>query len=365
MEPLQLSKGNTKHIGRTVYADGVLYPVQSGSGCAFRFTGRRLDITIGCGRDEEKSMPFCNKPRFGVLVDGRFSVKKVAEYAEETYTVVDSPVPVTADISIIKLSEAAFSVGTVTASADGDAVISPAEERPFRIEFIGDSITCAYGVDDSNTQSAFATEAENAMKSYGYLTAQMLGAEYSLFAYSGHGIISGWTETGQRNTREIIVPYYGSAGFSYAPAGEQKPQDIPWDFSSLPADIVVVNLGTNDFSYCSANAKSGAVEEFAREYLRFLRTVREKNPEAEIIAALGIMNSDLYTQVEQAAETLRGEGDSRVHAFRFTMQDGRLGFGSNWHPSAETHLRAAEEITAFIRAELPEICGRRNERGQI
>ena len=358
MQSLQLDSISTKHIGRTVYQDGVLYPVQSGSGCEFRFTGKRLDITVGCGRDIEKSAPFCNKPRFAVLVNGRFSVKKVAEWAEETYTAVESPVPVTADIRIIKLSEAAFSVGTVRAAADDDAVISPAAEKPFRMEFIGDSITCAYGVDDSNTQSAFATEAENAMKSYGYLAAEMLGAEYSLFAYSGHGIISGWTETGERNTREILVPYYGSAGFSYALAGGSSPQDIPWDFGRLPADIVVVNLGTNDYSYCSANAGSGAVEEFGREYLRFLRTVREKNPGAEIIAALGIMNSDLYTQVGLAAETMRTEGDSHVRSFRFTPQDGRLGYGSNWHPSAETHLRAAEEITAFIRAELPEICGR-------
>ncbi|MBO4878341.1 MAG: GDSL family lipase [Ruminococcus sp.] len=359
MKPLQLSTGNTKHIGRTVYRDGVLYPVQSGSGCEFRFTGRRLDITIGCGKDIVKSAPFCNKPRFAVLVNGRFSVKKVAELAEESYTVIESDTPVTADIRIIKLSEAAFSVGEVTAATDDDAVIVPAEVKPFRIEFIGDSITCAYGVDDSNTQSEFATEAENAMKSYGYLAAEMLGAEYSLFSYSGHGIISGWTETGERNTREIIVPYYGSAGFSYALAGDTAPQDIPWDNSALPADIVVVNLGTNDFSYCSANANKGAVGEFAREYLRFLRTVREKNPAAEIIAALGIMNADLYSQVEQAAQALRAEGDSRVRSFRFTMQDGRLGYGSNWHPSAETHLRAAEEIAAFIRAELPEICGRR------
>ena len=358
MQSLELSSSNTKHIGRTVYTGGVLYPVQSGSGCEFRFTGRRLDVTIGCGRDIVKSAPFCNKPRFAVLADGRFSVKKVAEWPEETYTVIDSPVPVTADIRIIKLSEAAFSVGTVTASADDDAVIAPTAEKPFRIEFIGDSITCAYGVDDSNTQSAFATEAENAMKSYGYLAAEMLGAECSLFAYSGHGIISGWTETGERNTREILVPYYGSAGFSYALAGDRSPQEIPWDFGRLPADIVVVNLGTNDYSYCSANAGSGAVEEFGREYLRFLRTVREKNPGAEIIATLGIMNTDLYSQVELAAEAMRAEGDSRVRSFRFTMQDGRLGYGSNWHPSAETHLRAAEEITAFIRSELPEICGR-------
>lgn len=356
MKPLLLNRDNTKLIGRTLFSDGVLYPVQSGSGCEFRFTGRRLDVTVGCGRDIEKSAPFCNKPRFAVLVDGRFSVKKVAEWSEEKYTVIDSPVPVTADIRIIKLSEAAFSVGTVSALADDDAVIAPAEEKPFRIEFIGDSITCAYGVDDSNTQSAFATEAENAMKSYGYRTAELLGAEYSLFAYSGYGIISGWTENGERNSHEIIVPYYGSTGFSYALAGGQRPQDIPWDFASLPADIVVVNLGTNDFSYC--NFHNEGMAEFAREYLGFLRTVRRMNPEAEIIAALGIMNSDLYSQVEAAAETMRAEGDARVRALRLSPQDGRLGYGSNWHPSAETHLRAAEETAAFIRAELPEICSR-------
>ncbi len=338
---------NILQVGRTITDGDTLFPVQSGSGCRFMFSGRRLCIVIGCGKDIENSAPFCNKPRFAVTVNGVFIVKKVAETAEEEYTIIDSDTPVDAEVCIIKLSEAAFSVGTVRILADTDAVIRPAQKLPYRIEFIGDSITCAYGVDDSNTQSEFATEAENAMKSYACKAAGLLGAEYSLFSYSGHGIISGWTDTGERNTREIIVPYYRTAGFSYAAAAGRRTEDIPWENTMLPCDVVTVNLGTNDASYCKAHPQRR--EEFRKAYTDFLRTLRSFAPDAYIIASLGIMNHDLMPEIEAAAEELRNEGDSRISAFSFTEQDGMLGYGSNWHPSAETHLRAAGELAAFIR----------------
>ena len=61
------------------------------------------------------------------------------------------------------------------------------------IEFIGDSITCGYGIDTACEANTFSTTNENVNKAFSYLTAAALGADASFVSYSGHGLISGYT----------------------------------------------------------------------------------------------------------------------------------------------------------------------------
>lgn len=348
MKSIPLNKENVKLAGRTVCKDVKLWLTHSATGCEFLFTGKKLVLTVGCDKDCHDDGKRCNKPRIAVICHGRTVVKKVVEERAESYTIVDSDSAVTVTVRIVKLSEAAFSLAEVfPAETDDDAVIAPTAENSLKIEYIGDSITCGYGVDDSNMQSEFATEAENAMKSYAYISAQLLNANYSLFSYSGYGIISGYTADGVRNTREVLPPYYESCGFSYSSIEGESLQDMPWDFSSFKPDIVVVNLGTNDNSFCTAN--DGAYREFEDSYLAFLKTVRANNPDALIICALGIMETAPIPYIENA---VKRTGDSKITCFRFTTQNGLLGFGSNWHPSEETQLYAAEELADFIRSHI-------------
>ncbi|MBR1823026.1 MAG: hypothetical protein IJ779_02200 [Ruminococcus sp.] len=345
MKEIYLSNEKVKYIGR-VYADGEqLWLTQSGSGCEFLFSGTKLSICLSCDDDSLKENYFRNKPRVAVTVDGRFCIKKVIEEKDETYTVISSDTPVTAVVSIIKLSEAAFSLCSVKAAADG--TLSPTPTKPKRIEFIGDSITCGYGVDDSNTQSNFSAEAENAMKSYAFRCAGILGTEYSLFSYSGYGIFSGWTENGDRNTREVLPPHYEKFCHSYKRVGSTDLDKLTWDFSSQPNDMVVINLGTNDNSFCIEHNEAYAY--FENDYYEFLRTVHRCNPEAVMVAAIGLINVTMNESIHKAVQRFTAETGVEVHEFCFTPQDGKLGYGSNWHPSAETQQYAAEELADFIK----------------
>ena len=183
------------------------------------------------------------------------------------------------------------------------------------------------------------------MKSYAYIAADLLGADYSLFSYSGYGIISGYSGNGVRNTRELLPPYYESCGFSYSSVNGTKLQDIPWDFSAFVPDIIVLNLGTNDNSFCAFHNES--YREFEDSYLAFLKVVRRCNPNAHIICSLGIMLTEPLPYIENAVKRL---GDSNVSVFRYTMQNGLLGFGSNWHPSEDTQRRAGEELAEYIKS---------------
>ena len=346
MKNVVLDEKTVKYSGR-VFNDGQkLWLTQSASGCEFTFSGKKLDIILNCDNDSVKEDYYRNKPRIEITVNGRIRIKKVIKGWNERYTLISSETPVTAKIGIIKLSEAAFSLCSAEAETDEDAVIVPVPALPKRIEFIGDSITCGYGVDDSNIESEFSTEAENAAKSYAYLCSQLLGTEYSLFAYSGYGVISGWTLTGSRNDREILPPYYEKLTRSYKTADGILLDDIPWDFTSQPNDIVVLNIGTNDNSYCIRN--KDAYEEFETAYADLLRTVHRCNPDAAIISTIGIMNVTTDESIHKAVQRFTEESGVKVYEFSFTPQDGNLGYGSDYHPSEDTHIYAAEELARFI-----------------
>lgn len=348
MKDITLNSANVKTAGITYSADDKLWLIQSGSGAEFSFTGRKLTISIGCDPTALSSGKYCNYPRTAVFVDGRPVVKKVIDREREFFVIADSDTVVTRNIRIVKLSEAAFSLAVVyPAQTDCSAVIAPLPEKPLKMLFIGDSITCGYGVDDCNLFSEFSTSAENAMKAYSMLTADILGADACLFAYSGFGIISGYTHNEFRNKQEVLPPYYGSLGFSHSTIDGVKPQDIPWSCAQYDPDIIVVNMGTNDNSFCIQNRET--FTEFSDAYIHFIRTVRESAPRAEIICTIGIIGTETAGYVISAAESL---GDPALHTFRFTEQTGLLGYGSNMHPSEDTHIYAAEELAEFIRANI-------------
>ena len=64
------------------------------------------------------------------------------------------------------------------------SVAALAEWPERAIEFIGDSITCGYGVDDEVAEHHFATGTEDTTRAYALRTARKLGVDYSLVSLS-------------------------------------------------------------------------------------------------------------------------------------------------------------------------------------
>ena len=348
MRTFILDESNSSRIGRCLAAqDGTLWCVQSGSGAEFGFCGSKLVLTVKGGAVAFPES--VNSVRMVVFVNGERAADVLLDEDMQSFVLIDSDKAVDAQIRIIKVSEAAKSVmGIVSLSADEGAVFSKTEKKQLNIEFIGDSITCGYGVDDEVIEHSFSTATEDCTKAYAYKTAQALGAEYSLFSYSGWGVVSGWTETGERSAHMLIPDYYDTVGFCEAPFSGQKMQDFPWDTESFGADIVVINLGTNDESYCGTDEARRA--EFTEGYVKFLGMVRAHNPKAHIICALGIMGDAMYPCVELACRDYSEKtGDKNVSAFRFVPQDGEAdGFAVDWHPTEKTNDKAAKALCQYI-----------------
>lgn len=327
---------NVKLMGRTIRKDDVTWLVQSGSAAEFTITGKSAEVTIAGDssiNNEEKY-----RSRYAVFVDDELVIDELMSAEEKTVSLFDGDTQRTAKVKVIHLSEAMNgAVGIKDISVDSSAVkpVIPAAKKKLNIEFIGDSITCAYGVEGKDAYESFTTATENFMKSYAYLTAQQLDADYSAVSYSGHGIISGYT-TDEKNTDSLVPDCYGlvSKLSDYA---------VDWDFEAADdPDVVVINLGTNDSTYLSIDFEERSPE-FVKGYVDFLQMVREKNPDAYIICTMGTMGgAEVYDLVEQAVAQFSEEtGDSRIMSYESVVQNQADGIGSDWHPSEVTQQNSA------------------------
>lgn len=346
-----INSENAKLVGRTWLGDNnTLWCALSGSGAEFEFTGKKLDIMIE-GDSVSTSGNSDNYCRLAIYVDGERVVDDMLDDAVKKYTPIDGTETVTKNVKIVKLSECAMStMGIMPIDLEEGASIKPAEKKAHSIEFIGDSITCGYGVDDEDENHPFKTSTEDVTKAYAYKTAQALDAEYSMFSTSGYGIISGWTGDGTKKPEQSIPQYYKSLGFSYGSFGSTAPQSIDWDFGNYQPELIVINLGTNDDSYCGSDETRQ--REYIDGYKEFLSVVRENNPDAHIICSLGIMGGRLYTCIEEMyLEYKKETGDENISIFKFDAQNGNEdGYAADWHPTEKTHDKAAAALETEIRA---------------
>ena len=341
---------NVKPLGRTHQLKDSLWLAFSGSGAEFAFTGKRCEVTIQGDINAAKSSAADNHVRIAIDVNGVRVVDDMVNAREETYTVFESETAQDVVVRVVKLSETAMSTcGIKEITVDAQDGIRPTPAKARKIEFIGDSITCGYGVDDEVAEHHFVTATEDVTKAYAYKTAQALDAEYSMVSISGYGIISGYTATGEEKiTNQTIPQFYDKLGFSYGTYQKKIVASVKWDFAAYTPDLIVVNLGTNDDSY-TQNSRERQ-REYCEAYTAFLKEIRSHNPDAKILCTLGVMGDRLYPRVEKAAKDYTEQtGDTNVACMRFSVQSPADGYAADWHPTKATHDKAAQKLTAEIR----------------
>ncbi len=332
-----------KIIGRTIYRDGIRWLVQSG--CAVEFKIRAFGFSVTFEGDEKNS----SRPRYAIFADDKLIEDSLLLSQEQQTDFFEISFEKTTVIKIILLSEAnsgAVGIKSINVCSSLPLCIEPTKDKNLFIEFIGDSITCGYGVEAMSAEEPYSTSTQNFMKSFAYLTAKKLDADYSAVCYSGYGINSGYT-TDIQNT-DMLIPK------NYKYVGIKEKYREEWDFSTRTPDIILINLGTNDSSYVSKNI-SERLFGFERDYLEFLIQVREKNPRAFIVCTLGTMGGDeIYCAVEKIVEQY-SKKDKKISCFRLPLQKQEDGYGSDWHPSEKTQSLTADitamELNAILKSD--------------
>jgi len=210
-----------------------------------------------------------------------------------------------------------------------------------RIEFIGNSITCALGIEDTTAahNASPAINYQNAYYSYAALTARKLNAQYVVIARSGIGVYR--NNGGNRYGDTKVMPYY-------YPRSTYSDNSEMWDFRRYTPDVVCINLGTNDTS------QTYETNLLATGMTKFLRTVHGKYPHAKIVLLTGTMRkgqrlADLKSALDTAVLNLKNDGIGDIYRLDFTPADGTLGYGTGLHPSMKQHSKMADELVPFLK----------------
>ena len=219
---------------------------------------------------------------------------------------------------------------------EGGRLLPQDPKGDLKIEFIGNSITCGYGTEAAGADIHFSYDTENHCLGYAYLTARELDADFNMVCRSGIGVYRNFDGPREGSAEGTMPLEYGNALLYDA--------DEPWDFSSFIPDIVCVNLGTNDTSTDNYD-----ITLFGKAYGEFVDRLRGYYPKAKIVLLTGSMLGgkelrDVKTALDDISASREG-----VYRFDMTPQDGSLGYGADYHPSAQQAQKMASELTAYLR----------------
>ncbi|RZJ95617.1 MAG: lipase [Brevundimonas sp.] len=215
----------------------------------------------------------------------------------------------------------------------------PVNPRERQIEFIGDSYTVGYG----NTSPVRECTQEvihdttDTQQAFGPRVANHYGADYRINAYSGFGIVRNYNG----GVTELSLPIIYSRlkpDTADAPAAS----DSAWK-----PQIIVINLGTNDFSTPLNPGERWADEAALRQayqtrYVAFVRELAAAQPQARFV----LMGSDaFYADVERIAATVNDAAPGKVTTLKFGDLD-RM--GCDYHPSLADDAKLAALIEGHI-----------------
>lgn len=224
---------------------------------------------------------------------------------------------------------------------DKGKTLVPAAPLPTRkIEFIGNSITCGYGVEDTDRADHFQDETCNHYYTYANLTAQALGAVHQVVARSGIGVYRCYDGPVTGDSINMNTEYTHTLLYD-------KTEN--WDFSRYTPQLVCINLGTNDTSTKGADPKL-----LKQGYVNLVKQVRDHYPKAKIVLLSGsMMGDDALILAKKTMDEVMNEahkkGDKEIYRFDMSFQTGDLGYGADWHPSVAQHQKMASELIPFLK----------------
>lgn len=352
-----------KFIGRTLYdqVDQVNMMYHSGSGFEVKIVGTSLTADlIGTNTTQQAKKPF-----LAVIVDGNHDDVRVLsldekynnglvlaeglEYGEHT-------------IRVIKRSEALDSFfGVKGVYTDGKFLDVDHKER--FIEILGDSTIAGYGNETQKILiNGFPVKDEwgywkyedktsgnsNILKTFAYLTAQAVDADYSIFCASGWGLTGSiWTNPQTVNLFDAYKKYYATSNNSFVNVYSEEDYNFG---AARKADAVIISVGTNDLYYIEAmqgdgirfqERKQAFIDKY-KELVDFIMYVY--GADTQIFMVYGAMvESRMYTTAEAAYANLSTY--SNVHLVKLNGDNGAV----DHHPSVSSNEEMAQVLLAKVK----------------
>ncbi len=304
----------------------------SGSTVVARFTGPTVGVQLAD-----------NGNYWGVFIDGTSRAQPlITTNGQPSYPLASGLAAGPHELRLYRLTEAnQGDTQFLGLTLDPSGALLPPSLPPLRrIEVVGDSISCGYGDTGMGPNCSFSLATENHYLSYGAVTARALGAELITTAWSGKGMYRNY---GGDMTDTMPTLYLRTLPDQAASV---------WSFATWTPDVVVINLGTNDF------AQGDPGQPYVDAYLAFVRLVRMNYPGAYIECTNGPMLGDpnLTTArgyINSVVSTMKSGGDTKIGYLEFPTQNGTAnGLGCDYHPTVVTHQMMADQLTAALKTAL-------------
>lgn len=250
-----------------------------------------------------------------------------------------------------------------------DGMLLETEEKKYRIEFVGDSITSGEGMAGTTAMHVWAPTIFSTQGHYALRTGEQLDAEVRLISQSGWGVCSSWDNDPVRT----LPPYYEKiCGIVKGTKNEKLGAFLENDFTRWKPDVIVVNLGSNDCfafdnpawtdeegrTYQQKRNPDGSFEKesadrFEKAVYDFLVKLRKYNSDSHILWAYGMIDDTMCPYIVNALERYvkdSGDGKAEYLALPVLRPEWK---GANDHPGAPSHEAASNVLTERIRALLP------------
>lgn len=328
------STDHIEYMGRIVFLDKEQevkfnYP---GSSIYTKFKGEKVSISMKPGSGS-----------FMVTLDENEPIRIEFDENTDSYTIdsIKGDNPHTLSIMLATEGYAhdpTFRGLTVTGYA-GEVELERYKLPETKLLFIGNSITCGYGVEDTIPSHPFSYLTENHYHSYAAITARTLGAQWHSISRSGIGIYRNYGDV-REGSNICMRQQFHRTLFDNG--------DYQWDHSQYQPDIIMLNLGTNDTSLDTYD--KGLLQS---AYNEFVDTLRQLYPSSKIILLTGSMLSrkaleDVKECLDNTCKARNDNGDKNVYRFDMSPQTGDLGFGADWHPSMAQQRKMADELISFL-----------------
>ena len=271
---------------------------------------------------------------FTVYVDGERSGTRfeVSNGATKKLTVASFEGEYFHTVKIVKQTEFKWSRAIIKSlEIEGYLITAPAKKNVY-IEFLGDSLTTGYGnIGKPGDTPDDSPKFQDGTKSYAYLAAEAIDADYSMISRSAGGINQCWSNA-------PIIDYYKK--FSSSSGSEA--------FNTLLAripNLIVIHLGANDYNVAKedgniSNADKQAFVNGGKALINYFRDIYGED--IPIIWAYdpGEGFPDL---VKEIMNSFGGED-----AGYYTRSLGWSDAGAGGHPSAKEHENHATALVNLI-----------------
>ncbi|WP_027328584.1 GDSL-type esterase/lipase family protein [Marinimicrobium agarilyticum] len=274
----------------------------------------------------------------GVTIAGQPPRVLKLKPTSQEWVLIDSDKKVSRRVEITHRGETWLSQVTLEGvTINANAALEPVKLPSRKMLLVGDSVTCSYGAGDRETPLNTAPWWDP-KASYGMKVAEALDAQVHLVCYGGRGLTRSWNG----NRDEGNAPEF----FEWAIANKASP--VEWEHTRYQPDLILVSLGTNDFSLGIGPLPER--EGFVGAYVDFLVRLRAVHPGATIALTEGAIVNDeedperpqktvLRQYITDAIERF---GQPDVHFIPATHYPGDERDG---HPTGPQHAAMAEDLS--------------------